>query len=63
MASSLISVGTFLGLNEAGLLALLLAIVCGGMAIAVAAVLRQSYQDQKVEVMRLQRKVRSIFRS
>lgn len=62
MTSSLIALGSALGLNEAGILSLLLTLAFGCMAIAVAALLRQSYRDQKPEVLRVRRRVRSKFR-
>lgn len=61
MTSSLLSLGTILGLNEAGVLSVLLAIAFACMAITVAALLRQSYKDQKPEVLRVHRRVRSRF--
>lgn len=61
MPSSLLAIGTTFGLNEAGILSLLLTIAFCCMAFAVAALLRQSYKDQKPEVMRVRRKVRSNF--
>lgn len=61
MSSSLLAIGTRFGLSEAGFLSLLLTIAFCCMVFAVAALLRQSYRDQKTEVQRVQRKLRSKF--
>jgi len=61
MSSSLLAIGTRLGLSEAGFLSLLLTIALCCMVFAVAALLRQSYKDQKPEVQRVRRKLRSKF--
>ncbi|MCR9237378.1 MAG: hypothetical protein NXI17_11980 [Alphaproteobacteria bacterium] len=61
MSSSLLAIGTRFGLSEAGFLSLLLTIAFCCMVFAVAALLRQSYKDQKLEVQRVRRKLRSKF--
>lgn len=61
MSSSLLAIGTRFGLSEAGFLSLLLTIAFCCMVFAVAALLRQSYKDQKLEVQRARRKLRSKF--
>lgn len=61
MSLSLLAIGTTLGLNEAGILSLLLTITFCCMAFAVVALLRQSYKDQKPEVQRVRRRTRSKF--
>lgn len=61
MTVSLISIGTKFGVDEAGILSGLLTVAFCCMAFAVAMLLRQSYKDQKPEVLRVQRRVRSKF--
>lgn len=61
MSSSLLAIGTRIGLSEAWFLSLLLTIAFCCMVFAVAALLRQSYKDQKPEVQRVRRQLRSKF--
>lgn len=61
MTSPLISIGTILGLDEAGTLSALLALGFACMVTAVATLLWQSYRDQKPELQRIQRRARAKF--
>nr|WP_306265251.1 hypothetical protein [Pararhizobium sp. IMCC3301] len=61
MPSHLVAMGSVMGLTEAGVLSVLLTLVLGFMAIAVALLLRQTYREQIPERQRARERVRSKF--